>query len=100
MIPGTVPSRESEVPLQKPKKQVNWPSYGDVTSVLEISRWIKPPTPEEIRQIEADRHTARRQMWLERNENTPDKISREPENIPERTVPSAQVIEKENIPHE
>ena len=50
-----------------------------MTSVEEISRWIKPPTPEEIRQKEADRDTARKQMWLERlieAENT-DEASRE-----------------------
>ena len=82
--PGTVPSRESEAPLQKRKKEVNWPSYGDVTSVMEISRWIKPPTSEEIRQREADRQSARKQMWLEKliEAETPDETSREVKNIP------------------
>ena len=61
-----MPYRESEVPLQKRKKRVSWPSQGDVTSVEETPRWITPPTPEEIRQREADRDTARKQMWMER----------------------------------
>ena len=65
---------------------------------MEISRWIKPPTPEEIRQIEADRHTARRQMWMERNENTPDETSRELNDTPEQQVPKTQAIGEENTP--
>ena len=67
---------------------------------MEISRWIKPPTPEEIRQIEADRHTARRQMWLERNEDSPDETSRELNDRPEQYVPKAQVIAEEYTPDE
>ena len=59
---------------QELKKHVSWPTEGEVTSIIETTRWIPTPTPEEIRQRAIDRKAARVQMRLESStkEETPD----------------------------